>query len=62
MNRYEELIHKMHLCQGAMEAVESLDMKRMWYNKAYALLQEAMNLPLIEVLAKGQSDNVGGQK
>jgi hypothetical protein len=62
MNRYEELIRKMHLCQGAMEAAESLDMKRMWYNKAYALLQEAMSLPLIEVLTKEQSDNVGGQK
>jgi hypothetical protein len=61
MNRYEELIRKMHLCQSAMEAVESLDMKRMWYNKAYALLQEAMSLPLIEVLDKGKSDNVGGQ-
>jgi hypothetical protein len=61
MNRYEELIRKMHLCQGAMEAVEDVDMKLMWYNKAYALLQKAMSLPLIEVLGKEQSDNVGGQ-
>jgi hypothetical protein len=61
MNRYEELVRKMHLCRDACEAAASLEMKRMWYNKAYALLEEAMSLPIVEVLDKGQSNNVGGQ-